>query len=92
MVYAHIVEADARLSAVYKFAPNYFFGGIANVGTFIYNDKEEFYTAAQEILFDNTKQRLSFLYEKGSDYASGTYTLEVYTDDYQMGSGKFVVK
>jgi regulator of replication initiation timing len=61
-------------------------------GTFIFEGKEEFYTASQEILFDNTKQKLSYLYEKGSDYASGTYTVEVYTDDYKMGSGQFVVK
>jgi DNA repair exonuclease SbcCD ATPase subunit len=61
-------------------------------GTFIFEGKEEFYTSAQEILFDNTKQKLTFLYEKGSDYADGTYTLEVYTDDYLMGRGQFVVK
>lgn len=61
-------------------------------GTFIFEGKEEFYTASQEILFDNTKQKLSYLYEKGSDYASGTYTVEVYTDDYKMGTGQFVVK
>jgi hypothetical protein len=61
-------------------------------GTFMLNNKEEFYTAAQEILFDNTRQRISFTYEKGSEYASGNYTLEVYTDDYLMGSGEFVVK
>jgi cell division protein ZapB len=61
-------------------------------GTFMFNSKEEFYTAAQDILFDNTRQKLSFLYDKGSDYAAGSYTLEVYTDDYMMGSGKFVVK
>lgn len=61
-------------------------------GTFIFNGKEEFYTASQEILFDNTRQKLSFLYDKGSDYASGTYTLEIYTDDYMMGKGEFVVK
>lgn len=61
-------------------------------GTFIYEGKEEFYTAAQDILFDNTKQKLSYTYEKGSDYPAGTYTLEVYCDDYKMGSGQFVVK
>lgn len=61
-------------------------------GTFMYNGKEEFYTASQDILFDNTKQKLSFLYDKGSEYASGTYTLEIYTDNYLMGTGKFVVK
>src|SRR5918995_3038770 len=61
-------------------------------GTFLLNGKEEFYTASQEILFDNTKQKLSFLYDKGSEYPEGTYNLEVYTDDYMMGSGQFVVK
>ncbi len=61
-------------------------------GTFIFNGKEEFYTASQEILFDNTKQKLSYLYEKGSDYASGTYSLEIYCDDYKIGSGTFAVK
>ena len=61
-------------------------------GTFIFNGKEEFYTASQEILFDNTQQRLSFIYDKGSDYVSGTYTAEIYTDDYLIGQGQFVVK
>ncbi len=61
-------------------------------GTFIFEGKEEFYTASQEILFDNTKQKLSYTYEKGSDYSSGTYIVEVYTDDYKMGNGQFVVK
>ncbi|HEY0741357.1 MAG TPA: chromosome segregation protein SMC [Chryseosolibacter sp.] len=61
-------------------------------GTFLIDGREEFYTASQDILFDNTKQKLTYLYEKGSEYASGTYRLEVYTDNYFMGSGQFVVK
>lgn len=61
-------------------------------GTFIFNGKEEFYTAAQEVLYDNTKQKLSFLYDKGSEYAEGTYALEIYTDDYMMGRGEFAVR
>lgn len=61
-------------------------------GTFIYNSKEEFYTASQEILFDNTRQKLTYLYEKGSEYAAGSYTLEIYCEDYKIGSGKFEVK
>ncbi|MBX2963476.1 MAG: chromosome segregation protein SMC [Cyclobacteriaceae bacterium] len=61
-------------------------------GTFLYNSKEEFYTASQEILFDNTRQKLTYIYDKGSDYAPGTYTLEVYCDDYKMGAGQFSVK
>ncbi len=61
-------------------------------GTFMISGKEEFYTAAQEILFDNTRQKLSYLYDKGSDYAGGTYAVEIYTDDYLIGKGQFVVK
>jgi regulator of replication initiation timing len=61
-------------------------------GTFLFNGKEEFYTASQEILYDNSKQKISFLYDKGSEYASGNYTLEIYTDDYMMGKGEFTVK
>jgi len=61
-------------------------------GTFMFNNKEEFYTASQDILFDNSRQRLTYLYDKGTEYAAGNYTLEVYTDDYLMGSGTFAVK
>lgn len=61
-------------------------------GTFMLDGKEEFYTAAQEILFDNTRQKLTFLYEKGSEYASGNYTVDIYTDGYKMGQMSFSVK
>ena len=61
-------------------------------GTFFYQGKEEFYSAKQEILFDNSKQQLTYTYDKGSDYAEGDYVVEVYTDDYKMGSGTFTVK
>jgi len=61
-------------------------------GTFMVDGKEEFFTANQEILFDNTKQQLTFEYDKGSEYEEGIYTLEVYTEEYKMGSEKFEVK
>jgi DNA repair exonuclease SbcCD ATPase subunit len=61
-------------------------------GTFILNGKEEFYTAVQELLFDNTHQKLTFLYEKGSEYTAGNYSVEIYTDGYLMGQSQFSVK
>jgi cell division protein ZapB len=61
-------------------------------GTFELNGREEFYTSAQEILFDNTKQRLTFVYDKGSEYASGVYNVEIYTDGYLMGRSQFTVR
>lgn len=61
-------------------------------GTFMYEGKEEFYTSNREILFDNTRQQLTFEYEKGSEWEEGLYTLEVYTEGYKMGSKQFEVK
>jgi cell division protein ZapB len=61
-------------------------------GTFMLNNKEEFYTAAQEILFDNTKQKLTFFYEKGSDYSEGNYIVEIYAEGYKIGTVGFEVK
>jgi len=61
-------------------------------GTFMYEGREEFYTSKQDILFDNTRQKLSFIYEKGSDYPSGVYTIEIFTDGYKMGTEQFVVR
>jgi cell division protein ZapB len=61
-------------------------------GTFMLNEKEEFFTSSQEILFDNSRQQLLFEYEKGSEFDEGAHMLEVYTDDYLMGRQEFIVK
>lgn len=71
---------------------NVLFDVASGSGTFMFNGKEEFYTAKQEILFDNTQQKLTFDYDKGSAYAPGQYFLQVYTDDYLMGEKEFMVK
>ncbi len=61
-------------------------------GTFIMDGKEEFYTAKQDILFDNSGQKLNYLYDKGSDYSSGLYQVEVYSDGFVIGWSNFTVK
>ncbi|RLD20578.1 MAG: chromosome segregation protein SMC [Bacteroidetes bacterium] len=61
-------------------------------GSFIIDGKETFYTASQDILFDNSGQDLTFIYEKGSEYDPGTYKMEVFTDGYLMGAVSFSVK
>jgi cell division protein ZapB len=60
-------------------------------GSFMINGKEMFYTAKQEILFDNTQQNLSFIYDRGEEYEEGVYQLELYADDYIIGKEKFTV-
>lgn len=61
-------------------------------GTFVLDGKETFYTAKQDILFDNTEQQVTFMYDKGSEYLPGRYVMELYTDGYLMGSKSFRVK
>lgn len=60
-------------------------------GSFMIDGKEMFYTAKQEILFDNSQQELSFIYDRGEEYEEGVYQLELYADDYVIGKMKFVV-
>ena len=61
-------------------------------GTFMVEGREEFYTAVQEILFDNTKQQITFLYDKGSEYITGDHVVEIYADEDLIGSKAFTVK
>lgn len=61
-------------------------------GSFTFENREMFYTSKQEILYDRKSQLISFMYDKGSEYAIGQHSVEVYTDDYLMGKGSFIVK
>lgn len=61
-------------------------------GTFVFEGREHFYTAKKEILYDRNTQSLTFIYNKGSEYDLGKHKVEVYTEDYKMGEGSFVVK
>ncbi len=61
-------------------------------GTFMVDGREEFYTATQAILFDNTKQQITFLYEKGSDFTLGDHEVEIYAGEDLIGSKSFTVK
>lgn len=71
---------------------NVLFDVATGSGTMMIDDREEFYTARQEILFDNTRQELAFLYEKDSDYESGIYNVQIYADGYMIGTETFKVK
>jgi cell division protein ZapB len=61
-------------------------------GTFMFEGREMFFTSKKEILYDRTQQVVELYYDKGSDYAIGQHQVEVYTDDYLMGRGSFIVK
>ena len=61
-------------------------------GSFTFLGRELFYTAQKEILYDRSQQKVVVYYEKGMPYLIGPHTVEVYTDDYLVGSGSFIVK
>ncbi|MCR9251107.1 MAG: chromosome segregation protein SMC [bacterium] len=71
---------------------NVLFDVATGSGTFIFEGREMFYTAKQEILYDRTKKQVLFTYDKGSEYVKGLYKVEIYTDAYLMGRGSFTVK
>jgi len=81
-VYMRLVEPDG--AAVFDMST----GG----GTFTYDGKEAFYTAKKDLLYDKTRQKVDFVFAKGTPYKPGKHTVELYADGFQIGEGSFVVK
>jgi cell division protein ZapB len=81
-IYMRLIEPDG--AALFDLAT----GG----GTFMVEGKESFYTAKKEILFDNSRQVVTFVYDKGNPYKEGKHIVELYADGYMIGQGSFVVK
>lgn len=61
-------------------------------GSFKIDGREQFFTAMQEIVFDNSKQELSFVYDKGSEFDTGDYKIVILADTYEIGIGTFNVR
>ena len=59
---------------------------------FTANGKEIFYTEKRTINYNNEKQSATFIYQKGSPYKPGTYSIELFAEENKIGEGKFVVK
>lgn len=81
-LYIRVLEPDG----------NVIFDVAKGSGTFMYEGKEMYYTMKKDILFDNTGQQISFLYDKGSDYVEGRHTVEIYADDYIIGKTNFEIR
>jgi predicted RNase H-like nuclease (RuvC/YqgF family) len=59
---------------------------------FILDGKETFYTEKRTINFDNSKQQVVFVYEKGSPYKPGNYTVQFYAEGRKIGETALAVK
>ena len=61
-------------------------------GTFNFEGRQIFYTAATEFYFDNKEEKVDLLYVKGSSYTKGTHKVEFYCSGSKIGEGSFEVK
>ncbi|UYZ63372.1 hypothetical protein [Hymenobacter weizhouensis] len=61
-------------------------------GTFMIDGAEAFYTAKQDLVFDNTRQPVQFLYAKGAPYKTGLHTVELYEGGVMIGKTTFTLK
>ena len=89
-----VAEIESKDILIRVVAPdgNVLFDVTRGSGSFIFEEREMFFTDKQDILYDRSTQKLSFLYDKGSEYNLGLHKVEVYTEDYMMGSGTFTVR
>ncbi|MBO2010678.1 hypothetical protein [Hymenobacter negativus] len=81
-IYLRILEPDG--AALYNLST----GG----GTFTVEGQEAFYTQKQDVVYDNTKQKLEFVYAKGAEYKKGQHTVELYESGQLMGKTTFTLK
>jgi hypothetical protein len=62
-------------------------------GFFVTNEGKEIpYTDKKIIKYDNSKQSVTFIYLKGSEYKSGIHKVEIYAEGYKIGEATFTVK
>jgi hypothetical protein len=61
-------------------------------GVFDYNNQEMAYTFSKDVNYSNSNQDVSILYNRTSDFKSGTYKVELYSEGYYIGEGSFSVK
>lgn len=73
-------------------AGNIIFDVARGSGSFQIDGKEQFYTQMQEIVFDNSKQELSFVYDKGSEFEKGDHKIVILADTYEIGQMIFNVR
>lgn len=60
--------------------------------TFIYNGQATLYTTKESIMYENRNTDLCVYWEKGNNYSSGSYTIELYCESNQIGVASLTLK
>ncbi len=61
-------------------------------GDFEINGKKMTYTSRQQILFDNSRQKITFTFARSGEFQSGRHTIEFYSEGAKIGYGNFEVR
>ena len=61
-------------------------------GSFTFEKREMFFTIKEEVLIDKSEKKLSVEYLINDEFNKGTYLVKLYTDEYKIGSGQFLIK
>jgi hypothetical protein len=81
-IYMRLIEPDG--AALYNLA--------TGSGTFEFEGNETFYTAKRDVVYDNTRQNVSFVFSKGAEYKKGQHTIELYSGGHKIGQTSFTLK
>ncbi len=81
-IYMRLIEPDG--AALYNLS--------MGSGTFQIEGEDMYYTAKRDIVFDNTQQQVSYVYDKNAEYKKGQHTIELYADGFLIGRTSFVLK
>ncbi len=62
-------------------------------GEFLSGGQNMIYTSAQRIQFDNSGQRVDFIYGRGGQrFPEGKHVIELYSEGFKIGQGEFTVR
>ena len=61
-------------------------------GSFTFEKRELIYTLKEEILIDKSAKQLSIDYIKNEELKKGVHNVLIYTKDYLIGQGEFLIK
>lgn len=65
----------------------------SGVGGIVWFDGHEIgYSTRQTVLFENNDQRVDLFFRRDAAYRPGTYSVELYSDGFKIGDGRFTVK
>lgn len=68
------------------------FGGSSGGSFTTAEGEEKMFSMSQAISFGGSKQKVSFVYQKGSEYKRGKHRIEVFADGHKIGDTSFNVK